>query len=89
MSELIQTLLGMVLVAISLGLFVASAILRHLMMKEVKKGKVVFWNNFLPYLNAGDFTEKGNKHRKTYNKIFGALIVCFVGIFAFRKFYSV
>ena len=53
--------------------------------KEIKGGRKVILNNILPYWNADDFSEKGNSLRKTYNRIYYALIVYSLALVAFVK----
>jgi hypothetical protein len=67
----------LILLFVAIVLFVFGGILRFQLEKEVKKGRTVLWNNFLPYWNKNDFSERGNEIRKQYNKSYYAFIfVC-------------
>ena len=55
------------------------------MEKEVKGGKTVLQNSFLPYWNSDKFSEKGNTLRKTYNIVYFVLIVYSLTLMVFMK----
>ena len=74
-------------VAIGFGLLVWGGILRWQLEKEVKHGRIVLWNNFLPYWNKNDFTEKGNKLRKSYNKAYFIFLSYIAVLFILKHFY--
>lgn len=78
----------MSMAAIGLGLFAWGVILRFQLEKEVKKGKTVLWNNFLPYWNHNDFTEKGNQIRKSYNKTYFVFIFYIIILFFLKQYYA-
>ncbi len=80
-----RILLTLLFVAIGIALFLGAIMTRLQLEKEVKGGRKVILNNFLPYWNADDFSEKGNSLRKTYNRIYYALIVYSLALIAFVK----
>lgn len=77
--------LSLLFLAVGIALFRGAIVIRLQLEKEVKGGRIVFWNNFLPYWNEEDFTEKGNSLRKTYNKLYFALIVYSLALISFVK----
>ncbi len=83
--ELSRILLALLFLAIGIALFLGAIMTRLKLEKEVKGGRKVILNNFLPYWNADDFSEKGNSLRKTYNRIYYALIVYSLALIAFMK----
>jgi hypothetical protein len=83
--ELSRILLTLLFLAIGIALFLGAIMTRLQLEKEVKGGRRVILNNFLPYWNADDFSEKGNSLRKTYNRIYYALIVYSLALIAFVK----
>ena len=83
--ELSKILLTLLFLAIGIALFLGAIMTRLQLEKEVKGGRKVILNNFLPYWNADDFSEKGNSLRKTYNRIYYALIVYSLALIAFVK----
>ena len=83
--EISRILLTLLFLAIGIALFRGAIKTRLQLEKEVKGGRKVILNNFLPYWNADDFTEKGNSLRKTYNRIYYALIVYSLALIAFVK----
>ena len=83
--ELSRILLALLFLAIGIALFLGAIMTRLQLEKEVKGGRKVILNNFLPYWNADDFSEKGNSLRKTYNRIYYALIVYSLTLIAFMK----
>jgi len=80
-----RILLTLLFLAIGIALFLGAIMTRIQLEKEVKGGRKVILNNFLPYWNADDFSEKGNSLRKTYNRIYYALIVYSLALIAFVK----
>jgi len=66
-------------------LFLGAILVRLQMEKEVKDGRIIFWNSFLPYWNESDFSERGNSLRRIYNKIYYALIVYSLVLIIFMK----
>jgi hypothetical protein len=83
--EISRILLTLLFLAIGIALFLGAIMTRLQLEKEVKGGRKVILNNFLPYWNADDFSEKGNSLRKTYNRIYYALIVYSLALIAFVK----
>jgi hypothetical protein len=83
--ELSRILLTLLFLAIGIALFLGAIMTRLQLEKEVKGGRKVILNNFLPYWNANDFSEKGNSLRKTYNRIYYALIIYSLALIAFVK----
>jgi hypothetical protein len=83
--ELSRILLILLFLAIGIALFLGAIMTRLQLEKEVKGRRKVILNNFLPYWNADDFSEKGNSLRKTYNRIYYALIVYSLTLIAFMK----
>ena len=83
--ELSKILLTLLFLAIGIALFLGAIMTRLQLEKEVKGRRKVVLNNFLPYWNADDFSEKGNSLRKKYNRIYYALIVYSLALIAFMK----
>ena len=83
--EISRILLALLFLAIGIALFLGAIMTRLQLEKEVKGGRRVILNNYLPYWNADDFSEKGNSLRKTYNRIYYALIVYSLALIAFVK----
>ena len=83
--EISRILLTLLFLAIGIALFLGAIMTRLQLEKEVKGGRKVILNNILPYWNADDFSEKGNSLRKTYNRIYYALIVYSIALIAFVK----
>jgi hypothetical protein len=83
--ELSRILLILLFLAIGIALFLGAIMTRLQLEKEVKGRRKVVLNNFLPYWNADDFSEKGNSLRKKYNRIYYALIVYSLTLIAFMK----
>ena len=84
-AEASRVLLGLLFLVIGIALFAGAIVIKLQMEKEVKGGRKILWNNLLPYWNANDFSEKGNKLRKTYNTIYFALIVYSLALVIFMK----
>ena len=83
--EISRILLTLLFLAIGIALFLGAIMTRLQLEKEVKGGRKVILNNFLPYWNADDFSEKGNSLRKTYNRFYYALIIYSLALIAFVK----
>ena len=83
--ELSKILLTLLFLVIGIALFLGAIMTRLQLEKEVKGQRKVILNSFLPYWNADDFSEKGNSLRKTYNRIYYALIVYSLALIAFVK----
>jgi hypothetical protein len=83
--ELSKILLTLLFLVIGIALFLGAIMTRLQLEKEVKGQRKVILNSFLPYWNADDFSEKGNSLRKTYNRIYYALIVYSLTLIAFMK----
>ena len=58
--EASRVIIGLLFLAIGVALFLGAIAIRLQMEKEVKGGRTVIWNSFLPYWNSKDFTERGN-----------------------------
>jgi len=84
-EEASRVLLGLIFLVIGIALFAGAIVTRLQMEKEVKGGRKILWNNMFPYWNSNDFSEKGNKLRKTYNTIYFALIVYSLALILFMK----
>ncbi len=83
--EISRILLTLLFLAIGIALFRGAIMTRLQLEKEIKSRRKIILNNFLPYWNADDFTEKGNVLRKTYNRIYYALIVYSLALIVFVK----
>jgi hypothetical protein len=83
--ELTRILLMLLFLTIGIALFLGAIMTRLKLEEEVKGGRKVSLNNFLPYWNADDFSEKGNFLRKKYNRIYYALIIYSLALIAFMK----
>ncbi len=83
--ELSRILLALLFLAIGIALILGAIMTRLQLEKEVKGGRKVILNNLLPYWNADDFSKKGNSLRKTYNRIYYALIVYSLALIVFMK----
>ncbi len=76
---------GLLLLVIGISLFAGAIVARLQMEKEVKGGRRVVWNSYLPYFNSSDFSEKGNRLRKIYNIFYFVLIVYSLLLITFMK----
>ena len=77
--------LGLLFLVVGIALFAIAIIIKLQMEKEVKGGKTVLQNSFLPYWNSDKFSEKGNTLRKTYNIVYFVLIVYSLTLMIFMK----
>ena len=77
--------LGLLFLVVGIALFAITIIIKLQMEKEVKGGKTVLQNSFLPYWNSDKFSEKGNTLRKTYNIVYFVLIVYSLTLMVFMK----
>lgn len=84
-SEASRVLLGLLFLVVGIALFTGAIAIRLKMENEVKGGRKILWNNYLPYWNSSDFSEKGNTLRKIYNMIYFALIVYSIALIIFMK----
>ena len=84
-AETSRQLLGLLFLVVGIVLFAGAMSIRLKMENEVKGGRKVFWNSYLPYWNSSDFTDKGNTLRKIYNIIYYALIVYSIALIMFMK----
>ena len=73
--ETSRFILGLLFLVVGIALFVIAIVIKLKMEKEVKGGKTVLQNSFLPYWNSDIFSEKGNTFRKTYNIVYFVLLV--------------
>ena len=83
--DISRILLMLLFLVIGIALFGVAIMTRLKLEEEVKGGRKVILNNFLPYWNAEDFSEKGNLLRRKYNRIYYALIVYSLALVAFMK----
>ena len=77
--------LGLLFLVVGIALFAIAIIIKLQMEKEVKGGKTVLQNSFLPYWNSDKFSENGNTLRKTYNIVYFVLIVYSLTLMVFMK----
>ena len=83
--EASRVIIGLLFLAIGVALFLGAIAIRLQMEKEVKGGRTVIWNSYLPYWNSKDFTERGKSLRKTYNIIYFVLIVYSLALVTFMQ----
>ena len=83
--EASRLFLVLLFLIIGIALFAGAITTRLQMEKEVKGGRRVLWNNYLPYWNSNDFSEKGNRLRKIYNILYFVLIVYSLVLVKFMK----
>ena len=83
--EISRVIIGFFFLLVGAALFLGAILVRLQMEKEVKDGRIIFWNSFLPYWNESDFSERGNSLRKKYNKIYYALIIYSIALIIFMK----
>ena len=76
---------GLLFLVAGVGLFLGAIAIKLEMEKEVKGGRAVLWNSYLPYWNSKDFTERGNSLRKIYNIIYFVLIAYSAALIMFMK----
>ena len=77
--------IGLLFLAVGIALSLRAIVIRLRLEKELKGGRAVVLNNFLPYWNTEDFTEKGNLLRKKYNNIYYALVVYSLSLFIYMN----
>lgn len=77
--------LGLLFLVVGIALFVIAIAIKLQMEKEVKGGKTFLQNNFFPYWNSDNFSEKGNKLRKTYNIVYFVLIAYSLALMIFMR----
>ena len=83
--EASRLIIGLLFLVVGVALFLGAIAVRLQMEKEVKGGRTVLWNSYLPYWNSKDLTERGNSLRKKYNIIYFALIVYSLVLITFMK----
>ena len=83
--EISRIIIGLLFLAVGVVLFLGAIATRLQMEKEVKGGRKVLWNSYLPYWNSKDFSEKGNLLRKRYNLIYFVLVFYSLALVAFMK----
>ena len=83
--EASRVIIGLLFLVVGVVLFRGAIVTRLQMEKEVKGGRVMIWNSYLPYWNSKDFTERGNSLRKRYNIIYFVLIFYSFALIAFMK----
>ncbi len=77
--------IGLLFLAVGVALFLGAIVIRLRLEKEVKGGRTVVLNNFLPYWNTDNFTDHGNLLRKKYNIIYYALVVYSLSLFIYMN----
>ena len=77
--------LGLLFLVVGITLFAIAIVIRLKMEEEVKGGKAVLRNSFLPYWNSDNFSEKGNTLRRIYNVVYFVLIVYSSALIIFMK----
>lgn len=77
--------LGLLFLVVGITLFAIAIVIRLKMEEEVKGGKAVLRNSFLPYWNSDNFSEKGNTLRRIYNVVYFVLIVYSSALIVFMK----
>ena len=80
-----SVIIGLLFLVVGVVLFLGAIVIRLKMEKEVKGGRVIIWNSYLPYWNSKDFTERGNSLRKTYNIVYFVLIFYSLALIVFMK----
>jgi hypothetical protein len=83
--DISRIFLGLLFLAVGIALFLGAIVVRLRLEKEVKSGRKVVLNNFLPYWNTDDFTEKGNSLRKKYNHFYYALIIYSLSLYIYMN----
>jgi hypothetical protein len=83
--ETSRFILGLLFLVVGIALFVFAIVIKLQMEREVRDGKTFLQNNFFPYWNSDDFSEKGNKLRKTYNIVYFVLIAYSLGLMVFMR----
>jgi hypothetical protein len=81
--EVSRILIGSLFVVVGIALARWIMLTKRQLEKEVIEGKSFNMHKLLPYWNAGDFTEKGNSLRKTYNNLYYALTVYSLALYLF------
>jgi hypothetical protein len=80
-----SVIIGLLFLVVGVVLFLGAIVIRLKMEKEVKGGRIIIWNSYLPYWNSKDFTERGNSLRKTYNIVYFVLIFYSLALIVFMK----
>ena len=75
--------MGSLFVVVGIVLARWVVVTRLQMDKEMKEGKTFNMHKLLPYWNSEDFTEQGNRLRKTYNNLYYALLVYTLALYVF------
>ena len=75
----------MLFYAIGIALFAGAIATKLQMEKEYKDGTSRMPNNLFLYLDADDFSAKGNELRKRYNLLYSVLIVYSIALFIYLK----
>ena len=83
--EISRVIIGFFFLLVGAALFLGAILVRLQMEKEVKGGRTIYWNSFLPYWNESDFNARGNSLRRKYNKIYYALIIYSLALIIFMK----
>jgi len=83
--ETSRVIIGLLFLAVGVALFLGAIAIRLQMELEVKGGRRVIWNSYLPYWNGKDFTQRGNSLRKWYNLLYFVLVFYSLALIAFMK----
>lgn len=80
-----EIMIGLLFLLAGIALFAGAIVTRLRMEQEIKGGRRIRWNNYLPYWNAEDFSDKGNRLRKIYNLLYFLLIFYSIALIVFMK----
>ena len=83
--DITKIFIGFLFLVVGIALFLGAIVVRLRLEKEIKGGRKVVLNNFLPYWNSDDFSERGNSLRKKYNNFYFALIVYSLSLVFYMK----
>jgi hypothetical protein len=83
--DITKIFIGFLFLVVGIALFLGAIVVRLRLEKEIKGGRKVVLNNFLPYWNSDDFSERGNSLRKKYNNFYFALIVYSLSLLFYMK----
>jgi len=86
--DILSILIGSLFVIVGVVLCRWTVVTKLQMDKEVKEGRTLPLHKFLPYWNADDFTEKGDSLRRTYNKLYYALVVYSFTLYLYMQVYD-
>jgi len=83
--DISRIFIGLLFLAVGIALFLGAIVVRLRLEKEIKDGRKIVLNNFLPYWNTDDFTEKGNSLRRKYNSFYYALILYSLSLYIYMN----